>query len=299
MLVGAAKILADNKAELTGKIRFMFQPGEEGHHGARYMIEEGVCDGVDRAFAIHVLSSVPSGLMLTRRGPLMASADKFEITVHGSGGHASQPHYAVDPIPAAASIVTGLHTMVGRDIDANQPGVLTVGHINAGTTNNVIPEVAYIEGTIRSLNETTRSTLKEGIERVANGIAGAHKCSCTVDIEQGYPVTVNHDGEADRVAEVATSVLGPWLILRDANRDHGGRGLELRPPASPRRNGVSGWLPQGHRRSPRRRTQPLELHAHRRRRHDQRRHPLRGDGHGRGLTRLQAPPTFTDLAPHP
>ena len=177
------------------------------------MIEEGVCDGVDRAFAIHIFSTAPSGIALTRRGPLMASADKFQLTVNGKGGHASQPHYTNDPIPAAAAIVTGLHTMVTRDVDANLPGLLTVAHIEAGTTNNVIPETAFIEGTIRSLNEHTRNTIKEGVERVAHGIAGAHKCSCTVDIEKGYPVTVNHDGEADRVAAVARSTLGEGTYM--------------------------------------------------------------------------------------
>ncbi len=208
MLVSAARLLAENKDELTGKIRFMFQPGEEGFHGAKYMIEEGVTEGVDRAFAIHIFSTAPSGLMLTRPGPLLASADRFELTVNGKGGHASQPHFTRDPIPAAAAIITGLHTMVGRDVEATRAGVVTVAHVEAGTTNNVIPEHAFLEGTIRSHHEHTRSTLKEGVERVANGIAGAHKCSCTVDIIEGYPVTVNNDAEAARVADVATRTLG-------------------------------------------------------------------------------------------
>jgi hippurate hydrolase len=213
MLAGAARLLAEQKSEFDGKVRFMFQPGEEGFHGAKYMLEEGVADGVDRAFAIHIFPTAPSGWIISRPGPLMASADRFELTVNGKGGHASMPHFTHDPIPAAAEIVTGLQTMVTRTVDANQPGVLTVGHINAGTTNNVIPEHAFIEGTIRTLNEHTRSSIHAGVERVATNIAAAHNCSCSVDIEDGYPVTVNHEAEVAHMAEVARATLGDDLYV--------------------------------------------------------------------------------------
>ena len=213
MLASAAKLLSEQKGELTGHVRFMFQPGEEGYHGARYMIEEGVLDGVDRAFAIHVTPNIPAGMAATRRGPFMASADTFEITVHGKGGHASTPHFSTDPIPAAAEIVTGLHTMVGRSIDVNQPGLITVAHMEAGTTSNVIPETAFLEGTIRSLNEHSRTALKEGVERVAHGVASAHGCSCSVEVEQGYPVTVNDADQADLVAAVGRHTLGDNLYV--------------------------------------------------------------------------------------
>ena len=208
MLISAAQLLSENKSELTGKVRFMFQPGEEGYHGAKYMIEEGVLDGVDRAFAIHVFTNMPNGLVVTRGGPLMASADRFEITVKGEGGHASAPHQCVDPIPAAAATVTGLHTMVSRSIDPTQSGLVTVAHIEAGTTNNVIPPSAYMEGTIRALDEETRGTLHSGVERVASGTAAAHGCSCDCLITPGYPVTVNHESEAKLTGDVARSVLG-------------------------------------------------------------------------------------------
>ena len=118
MLVSAAHVLAGQRSELTGKVRFMFQPGEEGHHGAKYMIEEGVCDGVDRAFAIHVLSNLPNGQVFTKGGPLMASADRFEITMHGKGGHASMPHDTIDPIPPAAATVGALSSLVSREVPA-------------------------------------------------------------------------------------------------------------------------------------------------------------------------------------
>ncbi len=208
MLVSAAKLLVDRKSELTGKVRFMFQPGEEGFHGARYMVDEGVCDGVDRAFAIHVFCNIPDGMIVTRGGPLMASADRFEITIEGEGGHASAPHQCLDPIPAAAATVTGIHTMVGRAIDPTLSGLVTVGHLRAGTTNNIIPPDAFLEGTIRALDEETRATLQESVVRVANGTAAAHNCSCNAEVIPGYPVTVNDEAQAALTGAVTSAVLG-------------------------------------------------------------------------------------------
>lgn len=208
MLLGAAKLLSENKDSLNGKVRFMFQPGEEGYHGARYMIDEGVLDGVDRAFAIHVFTAMPSGVFFTKGGPLMASADRFEITVTGRGGHASMPSLCVDPIPAAAATVLGLHTMVGRVTSATDPAVLTVARIQAGTTNNIIPEHAYLEGTLRTLDESTRARLTEQITQVATHTAAAHGCSCDAMVEPGYPVTVNDPGEVERAETTAEAVFG-------------------------------------------------------------------------------------------
>ncbi len=207
MLVSAARLLADNKDSLTGKVRFMFQPGEEGFHGARYMIEEGVLDGVDRAFAIHVFTNFPAGQFAIRDGAILASADKFDITIHGAGGHASAPHQCTDPIPALGATITGLHTMVGRSIEATKSGLVTVAHVEAGTTNNIIPPKAWMEGTIRSHDEETRETLKANVARVAEGTAHAHGCTCTTEITPGYPVTINHEGQTELVGQVTSSVL--------------------------------------------------------------------------------------------
>jgi hippurate hydrolase len=208
MLASAAQLLSENADELTGKVRFMFQPGEEGFHGAKYMIEEGVLDGVDRAFAIHVTTNLRNGLLTTRGGSVMASADRFEITVNGQGGHASAPQYCVDPIPAAAATVTALHTMVGRSIDPVRSGLVTVAHLEAGTTNNVIPPSAFLEGTIRALDETTRAALHEGVGRVAQGTAASHGCTCDHEVIAGYPVTINDPGQAALTETVANALLG-------------------------------------------------------------------------------------------
>ena len=151
---------------------------------------------------------MPSGSILTKGGSLMASADRFEITIHGSGGHASAPHACIDPIPAAAATVTGLHTMTGRSVDPMRSGLVTVAHIKAGTTNNIIPPSAFMEGTIRTLDEKTRAILHEGVARVANGTAIAHGCTCSCDVVSGYPVTVNNAEQAKVTGEVASALLG-------------------------------------------------------------------------------------------
>jgi amidohydrolase len=214
MLASAAHLLADRRDELAGRVVFMFQPGEEGFHGARYMIEEGLLDRTgpagrpDAAFALHISATLPSGELHVRPGPLMAAADVIRVTVNGRGGHASAPHDALDPVPAAAAMVGALQTAVTRRIDTHQPVVLTIAHIIAGTTNNVIPETAVLEGTLRSLSETTRATMYEEIRRVCRHIAMAHGCTAEVEIEPGYPVTVNDAGATEHVSGLAGDVLG-------------------------------------------------------------------------------------------
>jgi len=208
MLASAARLLSEHRSELVGRVRFMFQPGEEGYHGARYMIEEGVLDGVDRAFAIHVVSNMPNGMIFTKGGPLLASADEFHITVSGSGGHASAPHQTVDPIPPAAAMVGGLNSIVSRNLDPTQSAVLTVAHIQAGTTTNIIPASAFLEGTIRTFDEGVRSQIHAAVRRIATGTSASHGCTCSCEVIPGYPVTVNDEGQARLTGEVATALLG-------------------------------------------------------------------------------------------
>ena len=144
----------------------------------------------------------------------MASADSMVIRVTGRGGHASEPHRALDPIPVACEIVQALQTMITRSIDVFDPSVVTVGRISAGTTNNVIPEVAEIEGTIRATSERTRAKVHEGIRRVADGIASAHGCDVDVDIVHGYPVTTNDDRMAEFALDVARDLVGEDATVR-------------------------------------------------------------------------------------
>lgn len=227
MLVGAAKMLTAHRSELAGRVLFMFQPGEEGHGGARYMLQEGLlnvdplADGtpspVTGAFALHITSSMPVGMVSTRGGAIMASSDRLIITVHGRGGHASEPHRALDPIPVACEIVQAMQMMVTRSIDVFDPSIVTVGRITAGTTNNVIPESAEIEGTIRAVSERTRSKVHAGIQRVAEGVAAAHDATVTVEIRLGYPVTSNNIDFAAFATGVAGEVIGANRVRQMPN----------------------------------------------------------------------------------
>ncbi len=227
MLVGAAKLLSARRADIPGRVLFMFQPGEEGFAGAKFMLDEGLLDlgpaadgsesPITGAYAIHITSNLPSGWVASRGGTIMASADTMLITVTGRGGHASQPHNALDPIPVACEIVQALQTMVTRTIDVFDPAVVTVGRITAGTTNNIIPETAEILGTIRTVSERTRAKVRDGIKRVAEGIAAAHDAQVTIDFHDGYPVTVNNPGSADFALDVAKEIVGADATVRFPN----------------------------------------------------------------------------------
>ena len=213
MLTGAARLLSARQQEIPGNVIFMFQPGEEGYAGARQMIEEGVLDAAgDRpvaAYALHVASStLPGGVYSTKPGPMMAAADVFELTVHGHGGHASQPHRAADPIPVACEIVTALQTMVTRKFDVFDPVVLTIGSFHAGTTDNVIPDEARLLGSLRTFSAETRSRVMEHAVRLAGQIAAGHGLTATAGFPTGYPVTVNNDDEVSFAQRTVTELYG-------------------------------------------------------------------------------------------
>jgi amidohydrolase len=212
MLIGAARLLHARRAELPGTVRFMFQPGEEGHHGARFMIDEGVLEGNDpvaAAFALHVSPNLPSGSIWTRGGPLMASADVLEIKVTGKGGHASTPYLANDPMPIAAEIVQALQVMATRRINTFDPVVVTITKIRAGTADNVIPETVDMLGTLRAVSEHSRQIAIDAMGQLVEGIAGAHGMRAELTVHRGYPVTVNHDDGANFALRVAGDLLGP------------------------------------------------------------------------------------------
>jgi hippurate hydrolase len=216
MLVGAARLLCARRQNLAGTIMFMFQPGEEGHHGARFMIEDGLLDPFpDAAFALHVMPNAPHGLFAGRPGPLLASADKIRVTVHGRGGHASMPFDALDPVPIACEIVTAINTWVTRRVPMADPAVVTVAKIVAGTTDNVIPETAFLLGTIRTLSPERRAAVQAGLKTLAEGIAAAHGASATVAFEQGFPPTICDARAVESARRAVESLYGPeaWLAM--------------------------------------------------------------------------------------
>ena len=218
MLVSTAKLLSDRRSEIPGRVLFMFQPGEEGYHGAKFMLDEGMLnvsklkDGSDSpikaAYALHITSSMPAGTVGTRSGPVMASSDTLSITITGKGGHASEPFRTLDPIPVACEIVQALQMMITRRIETFDPAVVTITKLIAGTTTNVIPETAKIEGTIRAVSEKTRNKVHDSIRRVAEGIAATYEMQASVEIKLGYPVTVNDAPSVDFALDVAESLLG-------------------------------------------------------------------------------------------
>jgi amidohydrolase len=217
MLAGAAKALCAKRDQLAGTVMFMFQPGEEGWHGARFMLDDGLIDPLpDAAFALHISPNMPTGVFAGRHGPLLASSDSIRIKVIGAGGHASMPQDAIDPIPVACEIVTAMQTMITRTISVFDPAVITIAHIEGGTTYNIIPEYARMRGTLRTLSEYTRAAAHEGIRKVAENIAAAHGCVAEVEIEKGFPVTVCSGREVDLAERVAKDLYGDsaWMTMK-------------------------------------------------------------------------------------
>ncbi|WP_340588295.1 M20 family metallopeptidase [Erythrobacter alti] len=218
MLAGAARILAARADDLAGEVRFMFQPGEEGYHGARFMLDDGLLGGTadyplpDAAFALHVWPNAPHGRIEGRVGAMMASADVLEITVKGRGGHASMPFNAIDPVPVGAEIVIALQTMITRRFAATEASVLTIGKMEAGTANNIIPDSVYLLGTMRNLSPERRAAMQDAVRQVAENIARAHQCEAEVTVTPGFPPTIN-DARAVALGQQVALDLGgeePW-----------------------------------------------------------------------------------------
>ncbi len=213
MLAGAARLLSARQAELAGNVIFMFQPGEEGPGGGRIMVEEGVLDAAgDRpvaAYALHVASGLlPLGMFASRAGTVMAAADTLHVTVHGRGGHGSQPHHAADPVPVACEIVLALQAMVTRQFDVFDPIVVTVGTFHAGTVDNVIPDDAHFVATVRSFSPQARAAVEKAAPRLARDIATAHGLTATAEFRDGYPVTVNDADELAFAEQTVADMLG-------------------------------------------------------------------------------------------
>jgi hippurate hydrolase len=225
-LVGAARILHAQREELAGDVVFMFQPGEEGPGGAKPMIDEGLLDAagrrVDAAYALHVYSSEhPLGTWFGRPGPLMAAADEVRVRVVGEGGHGSQPFRAKDPIPVACEMVLALQTMVTRAFDVFDPVVVTVGKFVGGTKDNIIPDDAVFEATVRSLSEDVRAEVSGRIEALVTQVARAHGLLAEVTHFPGYPVTVNDEGEYAFAVDTITDLFGADRFATMANPEMG------------------------------------------------------------------------------
>jgi amidohydrolase len=214
MLVGAAKALSARRDTLPGTVMFMFQPGEEGHHGAREMIADGLLADPrpDAAFALHISPNAPAGVFVGRPGPLLASTDTVHAVIRGKGGHAAMPHDAVDPIPAACAVVAALQVMIAREVPVADPAVLTITQIHAGSSHNIIPGEVRLMGTLRTLSERVREQTRAGFRRVVDGVAAAHGCTAEISIDEGYPVTMC-DPRATALMQEVAGGMGGWETM--------------------------------------------------------------------------------------
>jgi amidohydrolase len=211
MLLGAAQMIVERRDLLSGTIVLCFQPAEEGKGGARAMIEDGVLDDphVERVYGLHLTSYYRTGLVLVRPGPVMASSDSIEVTIHGRGGHGASPHQTVDPVLTSAYFVSQLQSVVSRNVDPIEPAVVTIGAIHGGTIHNVIPDDVTLLGTVRAFSEAEREQMKPRIERVLSGCCAAEGASYDYRYIERYPVTVNDAEQAAYVCELAMRTVGP------------------------------------------------------------------------------------------
>jgi amidohydrolase len=216
MLLGAARYLAETKP-FAGTIHFIFQPGEEGGGGAQKMIDDGLferfrCDAV---YGMHNWPGLKVGQFAFTPGPMMASANLFEITVLGKGSHAALPHLGTDPVFAAVQIVQGLQGIVTRQRKPLDPAVLSVTIIKAGEANNVVPDSAFLSGTVRTFDDKVTDLIEASMRRIARLTAEAHGASAEVRFSRYYPPTINHPEQSEFAASVAAEMVGEQNTLRE------------------------------------------------------------------------------------
>jgi len=215
ILLAAARTLAARRTEVPGTLVFCFQPGEEGYAGAKKMIDDGALEHphVDRTFALHLYSGLDAGRIGVRDGAFFASADDFDLTIRGKGGHGAMPQLAVDPIAAGAYVVTLLQSIVAREVAPKDPAVVTVGQFVSGTTFNVIPDEAKMKGTVRAFDADVRKSMPERMERIIKGLAEALRFEYEFDYHWSYPPTVNAPEVNDVVREVGRRELGAENVV--------------------------------------------------------------------------------------
>ncbi|MDO1584072.1 M20 aminoacylase family protein [Rhizobium oryzicola] len=236
MLLGAAKYLAETR-NFNGAVAVIFQPAEEGGRGALAMVEDGMMErfGIQEVYGMHNMPGIPLGQFAIRKGGIMAAPDKFTIKITGRGGHAAEPHRAADPIVIGSQIVNGLQLIASRNANPLRSVVVTVTQFHAGTTHNIIPEEAYLAGTVRSLDEGVRDLAERRIREIAAGIAAANDGRVEVEYERSCPVTVNHSDETTHAAKAAMAIVGEKNVNTDVDASMAGEDfafmLQARPGA--------------------------------------------------------------------
>ena len=236
MLLGAARHLCETR-DFTGTAALIFQPAEEGGGGGKAMVDDGLMTrfGIGEVFGMHNLPGLAAGHFALRPGAIMASADRFDIVVHGKGAHAAQPHEGIDPVVTGAQIVTALQTIVARALDPLKACVVSVTRFEAGSAYNVIPQSARLAGTVRSLDADVRDFARKRVTAIAQDIAAAFGARAEVAYHMGYPVTRNHAAQTAFAATVAARVAGPENVDAESQPVMGAEDfsymLEARPGA--------------------------------------------------------------------
>ena len=236
MLLGAARYLAETR-NFSGRVALIFQPDEEATGGAKAMVEEGIIEQflIDEVYALHNIPGHDVGVMYTRSGPIMAGADSFSIEIKGKGGHAAYPHEVKDPIVAALSIAQAFQTIVSRNNIPSDDLVISITQVHSGTTDNVIPEVSYLNGTVRTFDLSVQEMVIERMEKIISGFAMSFEVDAKLNYEKGYPPTINHDDATNFAIEVAKDVCGSDQVLTSAGKEMGAEDfsymLEKRPGA--------------------------------------------------------------------
>ena len=236
MLLGAARYLAETR-NFAGRVALVFQPAEESCGGAGVMVDEGVLDrfGIDEIYALHNAPGTPVGQFYTKPGPIMAAVDEFKIQVNGKGGHGAMPHETADPLIAAVGIVQAIQTIVSRNHYAMDELVVSVTQIHAGSADNVIPDGAWINGTVRTFDSKVQAMVMTRLDEIVTGQAASFGVEAVLDYEIGYPATINDPEKTAFAADVAREIAGDAGVNAAAGPEMGAEDfaffLEKRPGA--------------------------------------------------------------------
>jgi hippurate hydrolase len=216
MLLGAAKYLAETR-NFDGTALVIFQPAEEGGGGGREMVKDGMMErfGVSEVYGMHNSPDLPIGAFAIRRGPVMAAADKLRIDIEGKGAHAAKPHLGIDTILVGAQIVNQLQSIVSRNLDPLQSGVVSICTFKAGDTDNVIPQTAMMLGTVRTLLPEVQDLIERRVHEIVEGVAKLHGATAKATYVRNYPITINHDKQTDFAASIASDIVGAQNVDTD------------------------------------------------------------------------------------
>ena len=236
MLLGAARYLSETR-NFSGRVALIFQPDEEATGGAEVMVEEGILEQfkIEEVYALHNIPGHDVGVMYTRPGPIMAGADSFNVEIRGKGGHAAYPHEVKDSIVAALSIAQAFQTIVSRNNIPSDDLVISITQVHSGTTDNVIPETAFLNGTVRTFDLSVQEMVINRMEKIISGFSISFEVDAKFNYEKGYPPTINHEEKTNFAIEVAKEVCGSDKVLTSVGKEMGAEDfsymLQKRPGA--------------------------------------------------------------------